>query len=123
VRCASEHDFVDHSNGLYDRLADRGRGVEPSEMELPSMQTKMFDALAVELRRRWHRHRRGRAEARPRDDVRSRGARRHAPLFDVTHLVFDGTVRGADATPMQIIAGMLSVTTNPSQYGFTAGPG
>jgi hypothetical protein len=50
---ASEYDFVDHTSGLYDRLADRGRAAEPSDMELPAMQQKMFDALAVELRRRF----------------------------------------------------------------------
>jgi hypothetical protein len=50
---ASERDFVDHTSGLDDRLADRGRDAGPSEVELPSMQMKMFDALAVELRRRF----------------------------------------------------------------------
>jgi hypothetical protein len=50
---ASEHDFVDHSNGLDDRLVDRGRADGNSEIELPSMQVKMFDALAAELRRRF----------------------------------------------------------------------
>ncbi|MDB4956427.1 MAG: hypothetical protein JWO36_3996 [Myxococcales bacterium] len=50
---ASEHDFVDHSSGLYDHLADRGRAVEPHEQSLPSMQQMMFDALGQELRRRF----------------------------------------------------------------------
>ena len=50
---ASEHEFVDHSNGLYDRLAERGRAEGNSTFELPSMQLKMFDALAAELRRRF----------------------------------------------------------------------
>jgi hypothetical protein len=45
------------------------------------------------------------------------------PLFDITHLVFEGTLRGSDAAPMQITAGTLTVTTNPSQYGFTATAG
>jgi hypothetical protein len=50
---ASEHDFVDHSNGLFDHLADRGRSVEPHEMELPEMQRKMLDALSLEPLRRF----------------------------------------------------------------------
>ena len=50
---ASEHDFVDHWVGLDDHLADRGRAVEPYEMELPEMQHKMFDALGKELLHRF----------------------------------------------------------------------
>ena len=50
---ASEHEFVDHSNGLYPHLADRGRAESNSGIELPSMQVKMFDALAAELHRRF----------------------------------------------------------------------
>jgi hypothetical protein len=50
---ASEHEFVDHSNGLYPHLAERGRGDDTAAIQLPSMQLKMFDALAVELDRRF----------------------------------------------------------------------
>jgi hypothetical protein len=50
---AGEHEFVDHSNGLYDRLSERARADGNSTVELPSMQMKMFDALAAELRRRF----------------------------------------------------------------------
>jgi hypothetical protein len=50
---AAEHEFVDHSNGLYPDLAERGRDVGASDFELPPMQLKMFDALSAELRRRF----------------------------------------------------------------------
>jgi hypothetical protein len=50
---AAEYDFVDHERGLRDHLADRGRAVEPSEVEMPAMQQRTFDALADELRRRF----------------------------------------------------------------------
>jgi hypothetical protein len=50
---ASEHDFVDHSMGLHEQLANRGRAVEPHEEQLPSMQQRMFDALVVELHNRF----------------------------------------------------------------------
>ena len=49
----AEHDFVDHSTGLDDRLVDRGRAEGTSKVELQAMQVKMFDALAGELQRRF----------------------------------------------------------------------
>jgi hypothetical protein len=49
----SEHEFVDHFNGLYDRLADRGRAETPETIGLPPMQQKMWSALAGELDRRF----------------------------------------------------------------------
>lgn len=56
---ASEHEFVDHFNGLYDHLAERGRAEQPEVVGLPPMQGRMFTALAGELDRRfgaptWH---------------------------------------------------------------------
>lgn len=50
---ASEHEFVDHFTGLYDRLADRGRAEQPETVGLPPMQQKMWSALAGELARRF----------------------------------------------------------------------
>jgi hypothetical protein len=50
---ASEHDFVDHDNGLYDHLADRGRAVEPHGVDLPEMQQQMLDALVPEMQARF----------------------------------------------------------------------
>jgi hypothetical protein len=48
-----ELDFVDHKSGPYDHLADRGRNVPAHDMELPSMQHRMLDALAREPLRRF----------------------------------------------------------------------
>jgi hypothetical protein len=50
---ASEHEFVDHFNGLYDHLADRGRAEAPQLVGLPSMQGRLWSALASELDRRF----------------------------------------------------------------------
>src|SRR6267142_9424 len=50
---AAEHDFVDHSTGLRDDPASIGRSAEPHATELPDMQQRMFDALDVELERRF----------------------------------------------------------------------
>lgn len=52
----SEHEFVDHFNGLYPNLAQRGRAEEMADSAyrvLPSMPQKMFDALQAELQRRF----------------------------------------------------------------------
>jgi hypothetical protein len=50
---ASEHEFVDHFNGLYPNLADRGRAEAPQVVGLPAMQQRMWNALAGELQRRF----------------------------------------------------------------------
>jgi len=51
----AEHDFVDHQHGLYDQLAERGQASSSDDQPigLPSMQRRMHDALAVELRQRY----------------------------------------------------------------------
>ncbi len=50
---ASEHDFVDHWNGLRANLAQIGRDESTQVQGLPSMQHRMVDLLVGELDRRF----------------------------------------------------------------------
>jgi hypothetical protein len=50
---AAEHDFVDHSSGLRDHLAQIGRDEPTEPVGLPSMQRRMIDLLVGELDRRF----------------------------------------------------------------------
>jgi hypothetical protein len=47
-----------------------------------------------------------------------------APVYDVTELQLDGSVRGRDASPaLEVVTGELAIKTNPERYGFTAPAG
>ncbi|HUS33306.1 MAG TPA: hypothetical protein VMZ53_32610, partial [Kofleriaceae bacterium] len=47
-----------------------------------------------------------------------------APRYDVTRLLLDGSLRGmADSSQLEVVSGSFSMTTNPSQYGFSATAG
>lgn len=47
-----------------------------------------------------------------------------APVYDVTRVQLDGSLRGNELTSeVEVLTGSLTVTTNPSQYGFSASAG
>jgi hypothetical protein len=47
-----------------------------------------------------------------------------APKYDVTRILLDGSLRGsAGSDQIEVVSGTLSMTTNPSQYGFSASAG
>jgi len=44
-----------------------------------------------------------------------------APVYDVTHVLFDGALRGSELdSTVEVLAGSLVVETSPSEYGFSA---
>jgi hypothetical protein len=46
------------------------------------------------------------------------------PVYDVTHVLLDGVLRGSDAsTQVQVVSGSFAIETNPAQYGFSASAG
>jgi hypothetical protein len=46
------------------------------------------------------------------------------PVYDVTRVVLDGTLRGSDAgDQVEVLVGSFSVTTDPASYGFAATAG
>jgi hypothetical protein len=47
-----------------------------------------------------------------------------APVYDVTRVQLDGSLRGNELTSeVEVLTGSLTVTTNPAQYGFSANAG
>jgi hypothetical protein len=47
-----------------------------------------------------------------------------APVYDVTRVLLDGSLRGIpDSDQVEVVSGVYSITTNPSQYGFSASAG
>jgi hypothetical protein len=47
-----------------------------------------------------------------------------APVYDVTQIVLDGSVRGdATADRLEVVTGSFRISTNPAGYGFTAAAG
>jgi hypothetical protein len=47
-----------------------------------------------------------------------------APTYDVTRVQLDGSLRGlAESDQVEVVSGTFSITTNPSQYGFSATAG
>lgn len=47
-----------------------------------------------------------------------------APFYDVTRVLLTGSVRGGDGSDqLEVLSGGFSITTNPSQYGFSATAG
>jgi hypothetical protein len=47
-----------------------------------------------------------------------------APVYDVTRVQLDGSIRGRDnSRQVEIVSGSLALTTNPASYGFSAAAG
>lgn len=47
-----------------------------------------------------------------------------APVYDTTRVQIDGSLRGNELSgQVEVLSGSVTVTTNPSQYGFTASAG
>ena len=47
-----------------------------------------------------------------------------APIYDVTQLVLDGSLRSSvDSDRVEVLTGSLRLATNPASYGFTASAG
>ncbi|MEO7732833.1 MAG: hypothetical protein ABIY55_17835 [Kofleriaceae bacterium] len=47
-----------------------------------------------------------------------------APVYDVTQLQLEGSVRGRDdSAQLEVVTGALAIKTNPERYGFTAAAG
>jgi hypothetical protein len=45
-------------------------------------------------------------------------------VYDVTRVLFDGSLRAGDASgQVQVLSGTFGITTNPAQYGFSAAAG
>jgi hypothetical protein len=46
------------------------------------------------------------------------------PVYDVTHVLLDGSLRGSDASSqVEVVTGTFAITTSPAQYGFSATAG
>ena len=46
-----------------------------------------------------------------------------APVYDVTRVQLDGSLRGDGSNQLEVLTGSLALTTTPAQYGFTATAG
>ena len=47
-----------------------------------------------------------------------------APIYDVTQVLLDGSLRGGDASDLiEVVTGTFAITTNPASFGFSATAG